>query len=135
MRFKLDENLDVRLAALLAEGGHDTGTVLSQAMSGRSDEAIYQACTSERRTLVTLDMDFANPLRFPPGATEGIAVIRPRRAVLPAIRETLAAARNRLKDGTIKGSLWIVEPGRIRVYRPAQSDDAAQDEGNENAAH
>jgi predicted nuclease of predicted toxin-antitoxin system len=122
MRFKLDENLDVRLAGLLAEGGHDTATVLSQGLSGRSDEAIYQQCLSERRTLVTLDLDFANPLRFPPGDTEGIAVLRPPRPVLAAIREILASALGRLGDGTIRGSLWILEPGRIRVYRPEGSD-------------
>ena len=124
MRFRLDENLDVRLADLLTEGGHDTATVLSERLSGRSDESIYETCLSERRTLVTLDLDFANPLRFPPAATEGIAVLRPQRAVLPAIRQTLAAAQSRLKDETIKGSLWIVEPGRIRVYRPGAANDA-----------
>ena len=50
MRFKLDENLDLRLAPLLVEGGHDVETVLSEGLSGRSDEAVYQVCLQEART-------------------------------------------------------------------------------------
>lgn len=133
MRFRLDENLDVRLADLPAEGGHDAATVLSQGLSGRGDEAICDTCVSEGRTLVTLDLDFANPLRFPPGATEGIAVLRPHRPALPAIREALRAARGRLQDGAIKGSPWIVERGRIPVWRPGESDEPGPNEVHENA--
>jgi hypothetical protein len=73
--------------------------------------------------LVTLDLDFSNPFRFPPGDTEGILVVRPPRAVLSAIRATLASILPQLKTLTLAGTLWIVEPGRIRIYDP-------HDEGN-----
>ena len=122
MRFKLDENLEPRLAIPLAEGGHDAETVLSEGHSGKSDETIYEVCLRERRTLITLDLDFTNPLRFPPLPTEGIVVIRPHRPLLALIRATLAAALTQLKRGPLKGRLWIVEPGRIRVYRPGEED-------------
>jgi predicted nuclease of predicted toxin-antitoxin system len=122
MRFKLDKNLDVQLAVPLGEGGHDAETVLSEGYSGRGDEAIYEACLQERRTLITLDLDFANPVRFPPSPTEGIVVVRPPRPVLAQIRATLTAALPYLKSRSLKGRLWIVEPGRIRVYRPGEDD-------------
>jgi hypothetical protein len=118
MRFKLDENFDMRLASLVAEGGHDVQTVLAEGRSGQADEAIYRACILERRALLTLDMDFANPLRFPPAPTEGIVVVRPPRPLLPLIRAVLVGAMPRLKAGALTGKLWIVEPGRIRVYEP-----------------
>jgi predicted nuclease of predicted toxin-antitoxin system len=121
MRFKLDENLDPRLASLLSEGGHDVETVLSEGMSGKSDETIYAMCQEERRTLLTLDLDFSNPLRFPPGSTEGIVVIRPPLPLLPLIRATLRGALAQIKSGHVRGQLWIVEPGRIRVHDPADS--------------
>ncbi len=116
MKFKLDENLDARLIPLLAEGGHDVDTVLAEQLSGESDDVIYEACRATGRTLITLDLDFANPFRFPPETLEGIVVIRPRRPTLPAIRATLVSVLGELKSGSLKGMLWIVEPGRIRVH-------------------
>lgn len=118
MRFKLDENLDPRLASLLAEGGHDVQTVLSEGLSGETDEVIYRVCLQERRTLVTLDLDFSNPLRFPPGKTQGIVVIRPHRPTLPQVRAVLNNVIGPLKSGQVTGRLWIVEPGRIREHQP-----------------
>jgi hypothetical protein len=65
-------------------------------------------------------LDFSNPFRFPPDDTEEIIGIRLRRAVLPAIQATLASVLPQLNTQPIKGTLWIVEPGRIRVYDPCQ---------------
>jgi predicted nuclease of predicted toxin-antitoxin system len=118
MKFKLDENFDRRLVPLVAEGGHDVETVLSEQLSGKSDEEIYEVCKREGRVLLTLDLDFANPLRFPPEPTEGIVVLRAPRSVLPLIRATLTAALPSLKARALKSLLLIVEPGRIREYDP-----------------
>jgi predicted nuclease of predicted toxin-antitoxin system len=118
MRFKLDENFDLRLIPLLAEEGHDVDCVRDEGLSGKPDEAIYDVCRSVGRILVTLDLDFTNPLRFPPAPTEGIIVVRPLRPTLPMIRSTLASALQELRSNSLKGKLWIVEPRRIRVYDP-----------------
>ncbi len=79
---------------------------------------------SEDRTLVTLDLDFSNPLRFPTSRTAGVAVIRVPRPLLSLVEATLRSVLPRLKDGTIRGRLWIVEPGRIREYTPDDESDA-----------
>ncbi len=118
MRFKLDENLDVRLAALFAESGHDADTVRGEGLLGRSDEAIYEACRGSARALITLDLDFSNPLRFPPAPTEGVIVLRPTRAVLPLLKAALLSVLPELGMRPLSGMLWIVEPGRIRIYDP-----------------
>jgi predicted nuclease of predicted toxin-antitoxin system len=62
LKFKLDENLDVRLAAAMQAEGLDGDTVLSEALSGISDEGIFEVCKTTDRVLITLDLDFANPL-------------------------------------------------------------------------
>jgi predicted nuclease of predicted toxin-antitoxin system len=116
VKCKLDENFDVRLVPLLAEGGHDADTVPAEELSGSADEVIYEVCRATGRTLITLDMDFANPFRFPPEPLEGIVVVSPPRQILPAIRATLVSVLGELKTRPLKGMLWIVEPGRIRVY-------------------
>lgn len=41
MRFKLDENFDLRLTSLVAEGGHEVDTALAEGLSGTSDERVY----------------------------------------------------------------------------------------------
>ena len=123
MRLKLDENLDVRLSALFAAEGHDVDTVSAEGLSGSDDDAIYAACQVTGRALITMDLDFANPFRFPPATTEGIIVVRPPRPVLPAIRATVASMLPYLKSQSVKGHLWIVEPARIRVHDPDDSPD------------
>lgn len=66
MRVKLDENLGVRGADLFRSAGHSVATVAEERLCAATDQQIAAACQSERRCLVTLDMDFANPLLFRP---------------------------------------------------------------------
>ena len=74
MRFKLDENIDARLTALLHEAGHDATTVREQGLHGTEDPDLFNYCVSEARSLVTLDLDFSNVLRYPPERTPGVIV-------------------------------------------------------------
>jgi hypothetical protein len=91
MKIKLDENFDVRLVTVLAADGHDVDTVISEGLAGREDDTIYATCRANGRVLITLDLDFSNPFRFPPDDMEGILVVRPPRPVLAAIRATLVS--------------------------------------------
>ncbi len=59
-------------------------------------------------------------VRFPPADTEGIVVVRPSHAVLSLIRATLLSLLPHLKVRPIRGMLWIVEPGRVRIHDPRE---------------
>ena len=76
MRFKLDENLGTRARELFIAEGHEAQTVRDQRMGGCSDQRLYEVCCSEKRCLITLDLDFADVIRFSPAQTSGIVVIR-----------------------------------------------------------
>jgi predicted nuclease of predicted toxin-antitoxin system len=118
VRFKLDENLSAQLGPLLNREGHDVETVLSERLGGKPDDELFEACVAERRVLLTLDLDFANPLRFPPQRSAGIVVLRPVRPTLRLIQSTVSAVLLRFNEQALEGRLWIVEPGRIRLYEP-----------------
>jgi predicted nuclease of predicted toxin-antitoxin system len=120
MKIKFDENIDVRLVPVLAADGHDVDTVSSEGLAGSDDDAVYTASRSNGRVLITLDLDFSNPFRFPPEDTEGIVVVRPPQATLRAVQVTLVSVIPQLKTHPLKGMLWIVEPGRIRVHDPLE---------------
>lgn len=71
MKLKLDENLGHRTLTILLQAGHDVTSVPQQNISGISDRDLIALCKGESRALVTLDLDFANPLQFKPTATPG----------------------------------------------------------------
>ncbi|RMH08649.1 MAG: hypothetical protein D6704_02700 [Nitrospirae bacterium] len=116
MKLKLDENFDVRLVPLLRGEGFEVDTVQAEGLSGAQDERIYHVCRDTGHVLITLDLDFSNPIRFPVEPMEGIVIIRVRRPLLSTIRATLLNALPELRSRSLKGALWIVEPGRIRVH-------------------
>ena len=78
MKLKLDENLGGRCVDILSNAGHDVDTVASQQMSGAADKDVLQTCHSESRCLITLDLDFGNPLRFKLLRHRSASFVRPR---------------------------------------------------------
>ena len=76
MKFKLDENIGQRGRQILLDAGHDVSTVDEQSLTGATDADLIEASRAEERCLVTLDLDFANPLTFAPRRYPGIAVLR-----------------------------------------------------------
>jgi predicted nuclease of predicted toxin-antitoxin system len=120
MKFKLDENLGSRTAGIIAESGHDVETIAQEKLSGTSGERLYDICIAEGRCLISLDLDFAGVVRFPPRNTPGIAVLRlPRVASLGLLTGLVRGLLTALQTASIAGRLWAVEAGRIRVYEEA----------------
>ena len=116
MKLKLDENFGTRTQRVFRDTGHDVQTVVEESLQGSSDETLYEICRAEQRCLITLDLDFANPLRFPPGETASIVVIRlPRNPSLPVLQQLAHQFLQALEHMTVDNQLWIVESGRIRV--------------------
>ena len=119
MKIKLDENLGNRGADILRAAGHDVTTVVEEGLSSASDDKLIEVCRSERRCLVTLDLDFGNPLRFDPSRYSGIAVLRlPPKFMVGDLFDTIRTLAVGFADSTIEGKLWIVQRGRIREYHP-----------------
>ncbi len=118
MKFKLDENFGNRTQEIFRKAGYEAQTVRDEGLSGASDNILYKTCQQEGRCLVTLDLDFANVIRFPPQSTGGIVVIRAsRNPDLPTLESLIRQFLQTLKQGNVDGRLWIVETGRIRIHQ------------------
>jgi predicted nuclease of predicted toxin-antitoxin system len=117
VKIKLDENLGLRTVTVFETAGHDVSTVWRQAMAGASDAELVAVCVREGRVLVTLDLDFANPFRYDPSTTPGIAVLRvpdlPGRSHLLRAAAVLCDALGR---ADITSRLWVVDQARVRQY-------------------
>jgi len=66
VKFKLDENLLVSAAGVLAAAGHDVDTVPGEHLAGRPDQDVVAASTAAQRVLIFLDVGLVTsvPIRL-----------------------------------------------------------------------
>ena len=97
-------------------------TIVDQDMTGAPGEVVYQTCAAEGRTLVTFDLDVANPFVFDPRPTAGIVVLR-----LPHMHgpSDVAAVVDQLvgvaADRDVDSALWIISMRGVRRFIPPES--------------
>jgi len=116
-RFKLDENLPAAAEALLRDAGHDVATVIQEELSGASDLDVHAAARAERRTVVTLDRGFGDPRRHPTAGTAVVVVLRVPSQDATSILSLLWLLVPLFEKPELEGSLWVVEPHRVRIRR------------------
>jgi predicted nuclease of predicted toxin-antitoxin system len=115
LRFKLDENLPLRVCTALRELGHDIETAISEGLAGAPDSHVLAACSVEDRILVTLDLDFSDVRLCPPGSHCGIWVLRPAAQSFALVLDlVLAGVRLSVVERT-SGQLWVIDERRVRI--------------------
>jgi len=114
-KFKVDENVPLKVAEELRLSGYDVATVYDESMQGCNDVEIIGRCKTEERILITLDLDFSNVLLYPPKDLSGIIVLRPLSQSVNCIIDLVRKLQKKLKLETPIGKLWIVEENKIRV--------------------
>lgn len=119
MKLKLDENLSRHLKPLLTSLQHDVATVEDEGLLSRPDPTIAAAAMLEGRMLLTLDLEFADLRKYPPGTHHGMIVFRPRSFGPLSVNHAVEAFLQSTDLNLLAGCIVIVEPSRIRVRRPA----------------
>lgn len=115
LRIKLDENIPIKALRELRRLGHDVETAEAEGLAGAADAVVLDACRSEDRLLVTLDLDFASIQNYPPSAHRGIWVLRPGSQTVDAVLAVLAIALRLSETEPTAGRLWVIDAGRVRI--------------------
>jgi len=115
MRIKLDENLPIEAKNLFIREGFDTETVYDENLSGCSDNVLFSRCKQEKRILITLDVGFSNPLKYPFKDFFGLIVLRVKNQSKKRILVVLQKVIIELENKPILGQIWIVEDSSIRI--------------------
>lgn len=118
MRLKLDENLSRRLKEPLVAFGHDVQTVLEEGLCGRSDVEVGAAAKREGRLLLTLDVEYADLRKYPPGDHPGVILFRPI-SMGPSTVNRFVADFIRDSDLSVfHQCLVVVDPEKTRIRKP-----------------
>ena len=115
MRVKLDENLGRAHAKLITDFGHEAERVTDEHLSGATDETVWSKVSVEWRFFITLDLDFSDVLRFPPGSHPGILLLRPHNTSRAAVLNVLLRILNGQGFESLAGSLSVADEFRTRI--------------------
>lgn len=118
MNIKLDENLSRYLKGSLLQAGYDAATAYEQGLAGKSDQEVARIARNENRIVFTLDLEFADLRKFPPGSSPGVVVFRPRSLGPLAVNQFVLRFVQESNLEELMGCTVVVEPHRVRVRRP-----------------
>ncbi len=115
---KLDEHLSLAHVDLLRDAGYDADRVDQQGLSGATDEEVWERVGADNRFFITLDLDFSDIRRYPPGTHPGILLIRARNRSTSAVTDILARVAAELSLDYLRGCLAIANSSFTRIRRP-----------------
>jgi predicted nuclease of predicted toxin-antitoxin system len=117
-KLKLDENLSVHLKSTLSTMGYDVRTAGDEDLLGQPDTEIASAARKEKRVLLTLDLEFGDLRKHPPGNHPGIVLFRPRSLGPLAVTHFVEGFLKNIDLRDFPGCIIIVDPSKVRVRRP-----------------
>jgi|SRR5580704_935779 predicted nuclease of predicted toxin-antitoxin system len=117
MKIKLDENLPVSLAVLLANFHHDVHTIAEENLSGKTDPEVWEAAQREERFLITQDLDFSDVRRFAPGTHSGILLVRLHSPDRESLTQRVSEVFRQEEVDGWSGCFVVATDRKVRVIR------------------
>jgi predicted nuclease of predicted toxin-antitoxin system len=121
MKLKLDENLSRHLKPILAGLGHDVLTAADENLLSRPDTAIARAAKDEKRMLLTLDIEFADLRKYPPGSHPGVILFRPLSLSPLSVNSFMADFIRRTDLEKLAACVAVVDPVHVRIRSPRKA--------------
>lgn len=117
MTVKLDENMAQTHVEFLQQAGYNADRVTDEGLSGADDETVWEQVCAEERFFITLDLDFSDIRRFPPGTHPGILLLRSRNRSRQAVLEILSGVVQEQSLEKLKGCLVMADDIQTRIRR------------------
>jgi predicted nuclease of predicted toxin-antitoxin system len=124
MKIKLDENISRHLKIVVNQKGHEAITVEDEGLLGKTDVEVGAVAKSEGRMLFTLDVEFSNLRKFPPGSHPGIVLFRPQSMGPLSVNRFVTQFLEGTDLTSLYGCIVIVDPTRIRIRSPLTDTDS-----------
>lgn len=116
--FVIDEDIGRSIARALIERGFVVKDIRDAGLRGATDEVIYRFAQESRAVLVTADVDFGNPLRFPSAPHFGIVILRfPNEVSMGEVARQLTEQLSALREEDYASTVVVMEPGRMRIRK------------------
>jgi predicted nuclease of predicted toxin-antitoxin system len=117
MTLLLDHCVPRRYQRILREWGYVCTLVTDYIAADATDLEVIALAQKLDAVLVTIDLDFANILNYPPGNYNGIIVIRHNAGDEAELDKTLWQALTDLYQDELRGTLIVIAPYRYRLRR------------------
>jgi predicted nuclease of predicted toxin-antitoxin system len=121
MKLKLDENLSRHLKPVLIGLGHDVLTAADENLLSHPDTEIAQAANEEQRMLMTLDVEFADLRKYPPGSHPGVILFRPLSLSPISVNSFITDFVRRTDLDKLAACVAVVDPVHVRVRYPLKA--------------
>ncbi|MEN6574739.1 MAG: DUF5615 family PIN-like protein [Phycisphaerales bacterium] len=118
MKLKLDENLSRHLKPVLIELGHDVLTAADEGLLSHPDIEVAACAAREDRILLTLDIEFADLRKYPPGSHPGIVLFRPMSLGPLSVNHFVERFARSADLLALSGCVAVVEPQGVRIRKP-----------------
>jgi predicted nuclease of predicted toxin-antitoxin system len=121
MKLKLDENLSRHLKPVLIGLGHDVLTAADENLLSHPDTEIAQAAKDEQRMLMTLDVEFADLRKYPPGSHPGVILFRPLSLSPLSVNSFITDFVRRTDLDKLAACIAVVDHVHVRVRYPLKA--------------
>jgi predicted nuclease of predicted toxin-antitoxin system len=117
MIVKLDEALSGSLVDIVASYGYDVRTVRGQGWIGTKDPDLWPLVQAAGEFFITIDKEFGDLRKFPPGSHAGILLLRPQQESLPRYRALVRYVLDCRNLNDLIGATTVATEGRIKTRR------------------
>jgi len=117
VRFLLDMGVDVRVSAWLRDQHHDAVHLRDEGLQRLPNGEIFTKAISERRIILTFDLDFGEIAALARGGKTSVVVFRLHNTRTQHILDRLAAVLPDCSAILEQGAVVVVEENRHRVRR------------------
>ncbi len=117
MRFLADMGVALRIVEWLRASGHDAVHLREEGLQRMANGAIFAKAASEKRIILTFDLDFGEIVALSGGKPVGVVLFRLHNTRTPHVMDRLNTVLKDSHEALGQGAIVVVEESRHRIRR------------------